>query len=567
MKRKKWFIYGVCLFLFFLFFSFSFVANPFESSYKKPVFSLLPNVSTVALYIPQPNIVIKEIKDFLPWQNIQKSTSWKEFTKTVFFKEQYNQIPWEMIEHFQDMIHNKYNGIGEKILQEFLTQELALVEYFYPKSLLYEYAAITRISYKIKILYGLLGFFPSQIGMINISKEKGTYCFRILNQSAIYIKKYHDILIIANSLYLVQEIQKNINDTSSITFDLNSHSHAYCYAKPTEYDAKEITDNIDCVYANFNLHSGNIVSDVQIKPKNNTQWIKTYFSNKFRLDNYPKDTFLATQLNIPWFKLWQDLVSDTRYKPEDIIYKKFGVRIPEEYQNFIQDNIIPYLGEDVGFCVSSIDFNKENIQAFDPYPACSLIIRCEKPEDIFNNIKELIEKINEQINLEASKNPNFNKNEKLTISYNEEYEGCPIIRIKFPDFSGGAIRPSIAIFNSSLIITSHTAFIKSLYDCQLGIEEYWNTNGYNKARKLLSGSALCYLETKGMLENMSKLEAKLEKWAEWYRGLYRYDRQLSTFLIAWKEVFNFVKSLPLNVSIQTNRKNNALNVNVSLQFE
>lgn len=567
MKRKKWFICGIFLFLFFLFFSFSLIANPFESSYEKPVFSLLPNVSTVALYIPQPNIVIKEIKDFLPWQKIQKSTSWKEFTKTVFFKEQYNQIPWEMIEHFRDMLHNKYNGIGEKLLQEFLTQELALVEYFYPKSLLYEYAAITRISYKFRVLYGLLNFLPSQLGMVNISKERGTYCFRFFNQSAIYVKKYHDILIMANSLYLVQEIQKNINHTSSITFDLNSHNQVYCYMKPTEYEPEEITDNIDCVYANFKLHSGNIASDIQIKPKEDTDWLKLYFSNKFRLDQYPKDTFLATQLNIPWLKLWQDLLSDTRYRPEDVLYKKFGVRIPQEYQNFIQDNLIPHLGEDVSFSISSIDFNKEKIDVFDPYPAFSLMIRCEKTEEVFNNIKELIEKINEQLNLDASQNPNFNKNEKLTISYNEEYAGCPIIRIKFPDFSGGAIRPSIAIFDSSLVITTHTAFIKSLYDCQDGAEEYWNTNAYNKARKLLSGSALCYLETKGMLENMSKLEKKLETWAEWYRGQYRYDRQLSTFFTSWKEIFYLCKSLPLYVSMQTNRKNNALNINISIQFE
>lgn len=569
MKRKKWYILGVLLILLFLFFSL--IANPFESSYKKPIFSLLPNISTVALYIPQPNVVIKEVKEFLPWGKIQQSTSWKAFSKTIFFKEQYNQIPWEMIQHFQDMLHNKYNGIGEKMLQELLTQELALVEFFYPKSFLYEYAGITRINYKIKILYGLLKFLPSQLGMFNITKEGNTYCFRFFPQNAIYIQKYHDILIIANSLYLMQEIQKNINNDSSIAFDLNSHGQIYCYAKPTEYEPKEIKENIDYAYVNLTLHQGNISSNIQIKPKSNTQWLKSYFSNKFKLDQYPKDTFLATQMNIPWINLWKDFLEKNRYSYENLLYKIFPDNADEEsiiIENFIQDNILSYLGEDVSFTVSSIDFDKEKIKVFDPYPAFSLMIRSENPEEAFNNIKQLIEKITEQININARKNPNFKETEeKLTISYNEVYEGCPIIRLKFPDFSGGAIRPSIAVFNSSLVITTHTAFIKSLYDCQYGNEEYWDSNSYKKARKSLSGSSLCYLETKGMNENISKLEKKLQNWADSYREKYRYDRVIYTLCNSWKEIFYLFQSLPFNVSMQTNRKDNSLNVNISLQIE
>jgi len=570
-KWKKFLVrigLGICIFLCVcILFLFIFIANPLERSYAEPLSSLLPNEITCAAYIPNPSAIEKNIYALLPWQQIQNLSSWKELQTTPQYQYIYSKIPWNDLQRIQDLLQNKYNGYGEKFLRKSLMQELACSIHVLPKTQTLEFVAMTRVSYIMKMIYGCLKFLPKQLGNVEITKENNFYQLKLPHYQ-LFFQQYRDVFIVTNSQYMMLQVQKGIFENQNpLSIPPVDKEHIYIVYQQSENNILNfhpdvhdfLEKNIKSIALDVSLAFHKIEVQVQASTKNNPKWLTEYFTDYFTFHDYPHGSYATAHASIPWQKLWKN------ENIVNLVQNNFGNTLDQiqnvTYQDdFIYNEILSHFHQETSIVINNTNFEKENIEVFDPYPCVSLLVRCQEPHQILGKIQNLEKRLLEE-------NVNRHKNqEQITFLSVEEYAGQPILRIKFPDISGGAIRPGFGIIDDYLIFTSHIAFIKSMHDRKDDLEGGWEADPYYRnARKNVQGAALAYVDTRGFNKTLQNLDEKLTKWSKEYQETTR-NRNLKKFLSHREKYTNFLKSFILRGITQVQKQDQTLNLQTSLHI-
>jgi len=124
-----------------------------------------------------------------------------------------------------------------------------------------------------------------------------------------------------------------------------------------------------------------------------------------------------------------------------------------QIQDIGKDWLERFLDQPIALAISQTDFAQENLQPSDPYPNISLIIPSKVPK-LMPEVKKLLYIIQEAV-LEPSQRG------KADFLMEEPYGQYTFVRIKFPDVTGGAIRPGIGFIQENLLLTTHIAFLKN----------------------------------------------------------------------------------------------------------
>jgi len=170
-----------------------------------------------------------------------------------------------------------------------------------------------------------------------------------------------------------------------------------------------------------------------------------------------------------------------------------------------------YLEEKMAIVFSSIDFVKENLDPFEPYPAISLFFPTPNPPELFENIEGDLKRLQDIIIREEL----CSKESEFSLFRTKKYAGHTYLQIKFPDTSGGAIQPAIGYCGPYVVFTTHSSFLKELIDVNDGIGTSLSlTPIFSRTMAPLpsSHSLQLYLDSYQTIHTLQTLRSEIWRW-------------------------------------------------------
>lgn len=458
---KITFILLLCLFtLLFILFCY-FIANPFESDYNSPLASLFAPSWQTMVIVSQPKNLIEQTQNFISWQQLQQHPQWKNFEKTEFCRHMTSEI--ERIQNQQNEFQRKTGQKPISILDHLIGQEIVFAVQSDQKEPVFVFAG--RISFLAKSIYGCIPYIPEQVKQQNKiqwddTKQIATIALRNQNNKNIYIMRIRDVLLVSNQLQALQQTKQVLNgEVEDILTRIPRLQ-------------KAVQQTVPQIVGYWNSEQGTLVTRLTIKPKE----IKLFLDGSivqapknFRTDSWLQGGCPATSYSehltsyvtcsMPWYELWKSRheTFPSNWNEQISSYTDY-LNTRYNHADFIGNWIQTHLENRVLLSIQRTDFDREDIKPYAKYPNFALIIPIKPNNDILSELDNIGNDL-----LENYLHQN-RQEEKIQFWFQDEYVGIHYLRIKFPDFTGGAIRPVISVVGNNLVITSHTRFFKEWCD-------------------------------------------------------------------------------------------------------
>ncbi len=494
-KLKKFFVgLGISLLILFLLFCI-FIANPFESDYPDSLFSLVSEDWDFAINIPNPKTLPQHFQSLPKWSKVFTNPSWPQLIQTQTFKDIQTAI---LDAEKQRRKFEKDSGITlETVLEHTLEKEILFagkakfynverLERFNPEKNV-DVLFATRISFLIRVLYGIIDCLPSSLqNKVGIySTPEGFLEIRDRHQSS-FIWRKQDVFFFTNQKRVLTNVEKIISGTISKNLTSNYPSLSSKTSKPKVdivgiVSAKSIVQSIkdeklteNAIKNNIpinNIPLENVIFSIKMEPqKFNIQFDITctsefanetqeYLSATKQPKLWPENLVGYTSTSISWQKAWQSLKKSIspQFRPN---FDKCMLELNRYYQttDFAEEWLKKNLETEVLLTIGKTNFAKEKVTPYDLYPNINIIIPIVHKDKVLSELSEFLIKLTPIIlGKEAVENG-------MSLFTQEKYARKDYLRIKWPDNTGGAIRPIIGVVSDYLVISTHEGFFKDWLD-------------------------------------------------------------------------------------------------------
>lgn len=440
-----------------------FVVNPLESDYAQPLPSLLAPSWQAIVVIPNPGKFTEQSQQFIPWQQLQQHPQWKNFSETNLYKKATEE--WQKIQTQQQQFQQRTGRKPGAILQHIIGREVVFAarqQTTGEPSFLFA----TRVSFLAKVAYCLIPYLPEQVRKkANIQWNATTQITTITLQrngqmQTLFLLRERDVILVSNQEQALAQTQQVLSGTVE---GLMTHAPRL---------QKSIEKNKAHIIGYFHSDKASLLAELEIKPKEaklSLDGVLQQLPENFLMDNwfrggrpatnYPEHLASYTTFSIPWHQIWQSrhenwpdqwLQFITPYT--NYLDQRYGSR------DFVAQWIQKNLQDEVLISIQRTDFDREGATPYSKYPNIALIIPTNSPDTLLADIESIA---NEVVKNYVRQNPN---QQQIQFWFMEDYAAIPYIKIKFPDTTGGAIRPAIGVVGNDLVITTHTGFFKEWCD-------------------------------------------------------------------------------------------------------
>lgn len=474
------------------------IFNPLERDYAGPLLKLVPVDSDIAIYCPSTS----QVREKLAWitnQDLTSSRRYQEFTRSSL----YNRLLSDVLAE-REGIESDFgiDILDWKYLSQAIGKEVAIAVRSAPAKDRDDFLMLTRITWKCKLVDGVLPYLTGgEVAEgVQLDLKEDLRSFKTPEWEG-YWTRHRDVLIFASdrdfmtdALALLQDSRGSLWEVAEVKRQLEAKRDILWY-KANTADEDRQPDNreelLDGICPGTAFYTGTIAirkdkRDIDIALVG--KFRATREQRKFTPIEWDtseilsKNTIMYASFSIEPQKFWTDFKNCWSPELKENIapyLEKLDYHHGEP--DFIGKCCARYLKNDAAVALSSVDFVKENLQPFEPYPAFALIFKTPHAGEFFQVLEESLVRIKDII-VERE----FASKSDFTFFVKEAHGECPYIRIKYPDKSGGAVKPAIGAWGPYLIITSHTGFFREFLDIADGYgSSLAQKSGYPQVRDLL----------------------------------------------------------------------------------
>ncbi|WP_372370821.1 hypothetical protein [Candidatus Uabimicrobium sp. HlEnr_7] len=588
VKKKRWkkvFVYLSISILSLLCISFIlfciFIANPFESAYNKNLVSLLPIESDSIAYIHDAKQLWSDVKDRFPFSEIKKTLAFRQFARTKEYR--LLKTAWKNAEKQQQQIDFQF--LQEKYLWKLIKGEIATSIRFKENKL--HFLSVARVDFLMRIAEGIAPYVipdhMSQKHVVNsVIKE-----IHLDKKNTLFIAFQSDVLFVSNNKDYLQESWRLVNKKNSSILSQSTTLKNRAHNKKTplllysdnetlkKYISSKIVHKIQPLVDLKNIgHTlvsikmqPNIVIEGITKINSISQYHEKIYQispHLFRDEILPKKVYLKTQVPINidiWEKLYLLLPRKIRKEADRRIRL---LNRSHRTASFVEDYIFKHIDQHLILTSSSIDYVKQDIDVFDPYPALCVFAPSSTAQEFYNYLKEMLQR-------EVAKTKG-----KVKV-FEDKYGNHTFLRIDIGNFdiTGGAVQPILTIFDNYIVFCSHISFFKDLVDIKDKIAPDWRqSNLYTFSKEVQSLSPLIKVEvaSSGIIKYIEDFQ---ELWAE-EKALAisirnpngrKMEHIKAQLLRIWKKYLNYARSFKINLSAEIETASDEIQWNTALEID